>query len=84
MESVFDTIKPTDEVTTSIYGPEGDLLYQATAAGMHSIEEEIQTALANAALQVSPEDCVFEVHNMTSGVSHRYRLNAHGHLKRIL
>lgn len=83
MESA-DFLKRQDEVTVTIYGPDGSRLYQATVDGFHSIENAIDTALDNADLQVNPETCAFEVSNLTTGVSHRYRFNAHGNLKLIV
>lgn len=80
----FDSLKSGNEVTVTIFGNDGSRLYEATGSGYHSIEAAVSEALSNAALQVDPEDCVFEVSNLTTGVSHRYRINAHGHLKLIV
>lgn len=80
----FDSLKPADQVTLTIWGPDDSRLYQATNTGFHSIETAIRDALANADLEMNPEDCVFEVSNLTTGVSHRYRINAHGNLKLIV
>ncbi|MBD5208071.1 MAG: hypothetical protein HDS79_07385 [Bacteroidales bacterium] len=79
----FDTIKPQDPVTITIWGPEDTRLYQATNTDLKSIDEAIHRALTNAALVVKPEDCVFEVTNDNTFVSHRYRVNAHGHIVQI-
>lgn len=79
-----DSLKLDNQVTVTIWGPDGAQLYQATGSGFHSIEAAIGEALDKAQLQANPEDCVFEVSNLTTGVSHRYRLNAHGHLKLIV
>ena len=80
----FDSLKPENQVTVTIWGPDDSRLYQSTDTGFHSIEVAIREALANANLEINPEDCVFEVSNLTTGVSHRYRINAHGHLKLIV
>lgn len=80
----FDSLKTDNEVTVTIFGPDDSRLYQSTGTGFHSIEAAISQALANASLEANPEDCVFEVTNRTTGVSHRYRLNAHGNLKLIV
>lgn len=80
----FDTLKLDNEVKVTIYGPDGAKLYESTGKGFHNIESAINQALENATLNVDPEDCVFEVSNLTTGVSHRYRINAHGHLKLIV
>lgn len=80
----FDSLKLGDQVKVTILGPDGGQLYQSTNTGYHSLESAISDAVSNANLEVNPEDCVFEVTNLTSDVSHRYRLNAHGHLKLIV
>lgn len=80
----FDSLKPEDQVTVTIWGPRNERLYQSTTDGYHSVEEAIKEALANAVLVVKPEDCVFEVTNQTTLVSHNYRFNAHGHLVLII
>lgn len=80
----FDSLKLGNEVTVTIWGPDNSCLYKSTKTGFHSIEAAIQEALDSAAIEVNPEDCVFEVTNNESSVSHKYRLNAHGHLKLIV
>ena len=80
----FDSLKPQDEVTITIWGPEDSELYKSTDTGFHSLETAIEEILSRAGLSIDPKDCVFEVTNNTTGVSHRYRLNAHGHLKLII
>lgn len=79
-----DYLKPEDQVTVTIWGPDDSRLYQSAGSGFHSIEAAVREALANAGLEINPEDCVFEVSNQTAGVSHRYRINAHGNLKLIV
>lgn len=76
----FDSLKPQDEVSVTIWGPEDSRLYQSTNKGYSSVEEAIRIALANAGLQISPELCVFEVTNQETLVSHKYRYNANGNL----
>ena len=80
----FDSLKPQDEVTVTIWGPEDSRLYQSTNKGYHTIEEAIRIALTNAALIVKPEDCVFEVTDQATFVSHKYRFNAGGHLVLVM
>lgn len=79
-----DSLKLDNQVAVTVYGPDGTQLYESTGTGFHSIEAAINNAIANANLDVNPEDCVFEVNNRTTGVSHRYRINAHGNLKLIV
>ncbi len=76
----FDSLKPQDEVSVTIWGPENSRLYQSTNSGYHTVEEAIRVALANAGLIISPELCVFEVTNQNTLVSHKYRYNADGNL----
>lgn len=76
----FDSLKPQDSVSVTIWGPEKSRLYQSTNTGYHSVEEAVRIAIANAGLIISPEDCVFEVTNDNTLVSHSYRFNAHGNL----
>ncbi|MDE6076986.1 MAG: hypothetical protein K2G29_04580 [Muribaculaceae bacterium] len=80
----FDSLKSEDQVTVTIWGPENSRLYQSTNSGYSSIEEAVRIAIANAGLIISPEDCVFEVTNQESLVSHKYRLNADGNLVQIV
>ena len=79
-----DSIRIGDEVTVSIFGPDGSLLNKITKKDCHSIENVVEEAIRQSHIDISPEDCVFEVTNLTTGVSHRYRLNAHGHIKLII
>lgn len=79
----IDSLKRGDNVTVTILGPDNSRLYQSTRTGYHSLDEAITDALNNAHTEVNPEDCVFEVTNDETAVTHRYRLNAHGHVKLI-
>lgn len=79
-----DYLKPADEVTVSIWSPEGNLLYKSSDTGFRSLESAIKDSVEKASLTTNPEDCVFEVTNHKTGVTHRYRLNAHGNIKLIV
>lgn len=79
-----DLLKLGEEVTVTIYGPDDSKLYESTSTGFHTLDGAISTSIENASLNVNPEDCVFEVRNDTTGVSHKYRINAHGNLKLIV
>lgn len=83
METI-DSLRRNDKVTVAIFGPDGSRLYQSTSGGHRSLEGAVGETLSKADLGINPEDCVFEVDNLQTGVSHRYRLNAHGHLKLIV
>ena len=80
----FDSLRPGDKLTVTIAGPEGNDLFNSKNTGFHNIETAVSEAISNANLSINPEDCVFTVSNESSGVTHRYRLNAHGHLKLII
>ena len=80
----FDTLKPDNQVKVTIWGPDDSELYQGTNTGYHNIETAISAAIDAAQLQMDPKDCVFEVANLSTGVTHKYRLNAHGHIKLII
>lgn len=79
-----DLLKREDQVTVTVYGPDGSRLYQETKSGFHTIEGAIEDAVSNANLNINPEECVFEISNPERGVNHRYRLNAHGNVKLIV
>ena len=83
MENI-DLLKPEDKVVVTIFGPENNRLYQFTGRGYHNLESAVSDTVAKANLEINPEDCVFEITNETKAVTHRYRLNAHGHLKLII
>ena len=78
-----DFLKPQDRVSVKVYGPDDAVVYKASGEGYHRIEQVVEEAAAKAP-GVNPEDCVFEVSNEQTGVSHRYRINAHGNLKLIV
>ena len=79
-----DRLRLENQVTVTIIGPDGTTLYSSKGKGFHNIEEAINAAINDANLEVNPENCVFEVSNDSTDVSHRYRINAHGHLKLIV
>lgn len=79
-----DLLKRDDKVTVTIFAPDGALLYQSTDTGYHTLDDAIKASTEKASLRTDPEDCSFEVTNERTGVSHRYRLNAHGKLKLIV
>ena len=80
----MDALKPDDRVTVIIYGPDDKILYKSTGSCYHNLETAIRYTVEKGNLDVNPEDCVFEVVNETKDVSHKYRLNAHGHIKLII
>ena len=83
MEKI-DSLKPQDQVNITIWGPDGSQLFETTGTGFHNIEAAIKDAIESSNLDINPENCVFEVTNKDTDVSHRYRFNAHGNLKLIV
>lgn len=83
MEKV-DLLKREDLVTVKIFGPDNVCLYQSTGSGYHNILSAIDKAIEEAKLNINPEDCVFEISNQNTDVTHKYRLNAHSNLKLIV
>lgn len=79
-----DLLKPEEEVTITVFGPDGATLYKSTGKGYHRVEEAVEQTVNEANLDTNPENCVFEIYNHSTGVSHRYRINAHGNLKLII
>ena len=80
----MDSLKRDDQVTVVIWGPNDKTLYKTTNSGYHNLEAAVSDAIQNANLDINPQDCVFEITNQTTDVTHRYRLNAHDHLKLII
>ena len=79
-----DLLKSDEQVTISIFGPDNSCLYKSTGTGFHTLDEAVKEILTKADIQINPEDCVFEITNDDTGVSHKYRINAHGNLKLIV
>lgn len=80
----IDSLKPEDEVSVTIFGPDASELYSSTISGFHNIESAINASITNANLKINPQDCIFEVNNKTKDVTHRYRFNAHDNIKLII
>ena len=81
---ISDALKPADLVKITVFGPDGSNLYHAADTGYHSILLAIKDVFDKSGLDVNPQDCSFEVTNESKGVTHQYRLNAHGNLKLIV
>ena len=84
METTIDSLKRDDRVVITVYDAEGKPVYKTEGVGFHSLDQAIGGVIAEAGLSSEAENCVFEVRIDTTGVTHRYRLNAHGNLKRIV
>lgn len=80
----IDYLRPDDAVKITILSPDDAQLYQSTETGCHNLDEAIMAAVVRADLKINPEDCVFEVTNLKTDVTHKYRINAHGNLKLIV
>ena len=83
MESI-DSLKRNDEVTVKIFNADNNLVYSGSGSGYHSLEQAIESSIQKVSENIIPEDCVFEVTNATTDISHKYRLNAHGNIKLIV
>lgn len=83
MENI-DSLKRDNKVTVTIFAPDGSTISRTTGTGFHNIMEAIKDAIDKSTAEFNPEDCYFEVANDTTGVAHKYRLNAHGNLKLIV
>lgn len=79
-----DLLKIGDKVTVTILDPDNNVLYTGSDTVFHQIEQAITDTFKKSGLTIDPKDCVFEVSNDETGVSHRYRLNAHGNAKLIV
>lgn len=80
----MDSLRPEDKVNVKIFGPDNTCVYQSTSTGYHNLRGAVDAAISEGNIGLNPEDCVFEVTNESRGVAHKYRLNAHGHLKLII
>ena len=79
-----DFLRPGDEVTITFWSPEGERLFTTEGTSYHSLDSAVKETVEKGNLQINPEDCVFEITNHTTDLSHRYRINAHGNLKLIV
>ena len=80
MES--DRLRPDNKVLVKVYEDTGELAAESKGTGFHTVLEAINATYDSMA--DDKEDYVFEVSNLTTGVSARYRINAHGNLKLIV
>lgn len=82
MESDF--LKSDDRVKVSIIAPAGETVYSTELTGVHDLAAAIDLAFNESGINQDAENYVFEVANLNSGVTHAYRINAHGHLTLIV
>lgn len=78
-----DYLKSGDQILVEVYDADGKEVYTYDATGIHNLEQAIGMAFEASGLTCNPQDCVFKVVNRSTGVSHRYRLNAHDNVKLI-
>lgn len=75
-----DLLRIGEPSTVAITSPDGQTAYTFNSSDLHRIDEAISRAFAASGLSGVPEDYVYTVTNDATGVSHRYRLNAHGNV----
>ena len=85
MES--DRLRPEDKVQVKAYEEDGELAAEGEATGFHTVREAIEAtyeSITDDENKADIRDYVFEVSNITTGTSARYRVNAHGNVKLIV
>lgn len=85
MES--DRLRPDNKILVKVYEDTGELAAESKGTGFHTVLEAINAtydSMTDDENKADKDDYVFEVSNLTTGVSARYRINAHGNLKLIV
>lgn len=81
----IDRLRPEDTVKVEIVNVNGDKVAGYKGSGFSKISEAIDNAYnAYSELLGSKEDYVYTVTDMTDNISHRYRINAGGHVKLLV
>lgn len=76
-----DRLRTQDMVRVTIINTQDHTMHTLTADGFHDIMEAIERAWADWTSHTGDiRDYAFQVDDLASGVSHRYRINAHGNL----
>lgn len=79
-----DRLHEMDNVRVIVYDPHSTIIFTLAGKGFHTVEEAIEKAFADSGIKGDIRDYVFRVTNEDTGVSHRYRMNAHEHTKLIV
>lgn len=75
----INRIYPVDDVRIELYF-DGKLKDAYQGSGYDNIEEAIRAAYEGVRSNANIEDYVFDVENLTTGTSGRYRINAGGNV----
>lgn len=82
-----DRLRPDDKVMVKVYEDTGELAAESEATGFHTVREAIEAtyeSITDDENKADMRDYVFEVSDITTGTSARYRVNAHGNIKLIV
>lgn len=85
MES--DRLRVGDKVLVKVYEDTGELAARSEGTGFHTVREAIDAtyeSMADGDDKADKRDYVFEVSDLTTGTSARYRVNAHGNVRLIV
>lgn len=81
----IDRLKPEDNVKVDITNIDGNKTATYTGSGFSNISDAIDAAYdTNANSLGDKEIYVYTVTDEASGISHRYRINAGGHVKLLV
>lgn len=73
-------LEPTDKVEVQALDDAGHVVFTLRGSGYRRIGQAIESALQQGALDAQAASLAFRVTDLTTGVSQRYRYNAHGNL----
>lgn len=81
----INRVRPDDKVRVEIENVNGDVVSTYKGTGFSKVEEAIDAAYEyNSGLLGPMVDYVYSVNDSTTGVCHRYRINAGGNAKLIV
>lgn len=78
-----DYIHEGNKVSVDIFDADGKKVFTLETTHAHNIKEAVDEALEKSLPDVDAATAVFSVTNNDTGVTERYRLNAHGNLHLI-
>lgn len=78
-----DYIKKNDKVLIEIFSDEGKNVFTFHTSGESNLRDTVMQAYEASGLEQDIRTLVFRVTNENTGVSHRYRMNAHDNLHLI-
>lgn len=81
----INRVRPDDKVRVAIENVNGDVVSTYKGTGFSRVEEAIDAAYEyNSGLLGPMADYVYSIDDSTTGVCHRYRINAGGNVKLII